>query len=129
MSWLNVTRGLVLQSNSTMNLTVNLTSSKNAFNFLDNGIVVSPPSQFLWKVNMDPATNDYGVPAGEAASCNASLTPLVYTAVPTTNVTICDNFGFANVNDELEIDVALNISLYAPVGPKNVTITASAAPI
>lgn len=129
LSWLNVTRGLVLQSDSSMNLTVNLTSNKNAFNFLDSGVVVSPPSQFLWKVNMNQ-TFDYGADIdGEVGSCNASLTPLVWTAVPTTNVSICSNFGFADAADELEIDVALNISKNAPVGPKNVTLTATAMPI
>jgi len=129
LSWLNVTRGLVLQSDSSMNLTVNLTSSKSAFTFLDNNVVVSPPSNFSWKVNMDPATNDFGSSAGETGSCNASLAPTAWSPVPITNVIICPNFGFGTGANELEIDIALNISRAAPVGSKNVTITATAAPI
>ena len=127
-SWNNQTRGLVIESLSTLNITLSLTSSKNALNFLDNGQVVAPASQFLWATN-NASTDDYSPNQdGEIGTCR-TLQLTTYTAVTTAPTTICSNMGFATAANEIEIDIAVNISRNAPTGPKNVTITATAVKI
>jgi len=126
-SWNNQTRGLVIESLSTLNITLNLASSKDALNFLDGGTFQG--SQFLWEVNQDPVTTDYGNGDGESGTCAAGLAPISWASVTTTPTTICSNMGFAANANELEIDIAVNISRTAPTGPKNVTITATAVKI
>jgi hypothetical protein len=132
-SWLNVSNGLVIESLSTQNITLNLSSNKDALNFLDNGQVVSPsPSNFSWRVNQ-VTTDDTGpgvLAQGEPGTCSGlgqALNPTVYeTIVQGVNRTVCGNMSYLTTSNSIEIDFALNISVGAPPGPKNVTITATA---
>ena len=112
-SFENVTDGLRLQSDSNVNISVNLSSSLDALNFLDGGIVRAIPSSFQWKMN------DY-----EAGTC-PTLTPTSYTGVSTAGIEVCQNFGYDTPQDTIEIDLAVNISRQAPTGVKGVVITAT----
>ncbi|HLC78229.1 MAG TPA: hypothetical protein VJH92_03835 [Candidatus Nanoarchaeia archaeon] len=137
--WVNQSRGLVLETNSTERVNITLNVNRDAFRFLDNSQGVSPASNFLWRANQ-VNTDDTGSGSsdGESGTCTGVGTlnmttyiavPYVPTPGPTTSIVLCNSTDFAQVSNELEIDFAVNISRNAPTGPKNVTITATVAKV
>lgn len=132
MSFKNVSKGLVLESLSNQNISVNVTFLRNSVDFLDGGIARSPPSQFFWKVNQVYSDDPAGYLAGESGTCGPTaggLYPTSWTIVTTTPlIGVCPNMGWQSSADELEIDLAVNISNVAPPGVKNNLLTAIAFP-
>ena len=113
-SFSNVTNGLRLESLSSTDIAVNLSSTLSAFNFLDGGQARVPASSFQWKMsNFEPT------------SCEGTLFPSSYQEVSTSPTTICTDFNFEPTTDVLEIDLAVNISWLAPSGIKGAVITAT----
>jgi len=115
----NITDGLVIVNIGNTDVNLNLSSSKNAADFI-GGSLVTP--KFQWNV-----TNN------ESGSCdNTGGGPYVtnisaWTEVCTSSACVraCDNFTWRPNNNELEIDLRIVIPSDA-VGTKGVTITANA---
>ncbi len=122
--WNSVTQGLILQSDATLPIKINLTSSQDASTFFG----YTPPitSNFSWKVSEFNINNVF-----EDACDNTvgNLQPTSYTEIAAnTSITICNKTYFAADQDELKIDFQVNLSKDAPpaVGYKSAIITATA---
>lgn len=117
--WQTVTQGLVLESTSNENVTVNLSSDVNADEFIDGGFGTGL-STFEWKVSDN-----------EANSCSTGAQPSGYADVTTTDTVICSNLLFGAEGtpepNTLLIDLQLNITKStATVGTKKAVLTATA---
>jgi hypothetical protein len=133
-NWTNVTRGLVIENNGNSDVTLNLSSAKNATTFIGGDTVV-PLLQ--WSLNQINTTADDGVgnQDGMPGSCIVGLSPITWTDIPGiqgTPITACTNFTYgSNViggTSEIEIDLALRIPSNAIEGQKSDLITATAIP-
>ena len=123
--WNTVSQGLILESLSNENVTINLSVNNNSVWFLDDGVAKTPASKVTWKAS------GFNFAGGAETACASTLALGTYTEIPTTigsQITLCDNFGFYPTNNEVEIDIGLNISVNAPAGTgqKEAVITASA---
>jgi hypothetical protein len=114
-TWNATSQGLVLENIGNTNVTLNLTSSKNASVFIGG----ASPS-FEWKVNDT---------SGETGSCVSGSSIPGYTTVTTAPQIACTNFGWNNTRDSLDIDLQLVIPSSAASGEKGVTIIATATAI
>jgi hypothetical protein len=119
--WIPQLTGLTLQSDSNVDIKVNISSNQNALNLIDGGNNYAPyASNFQWKVFNN-----------ETNSCNTTIGaigPLTYTEIVAgQNVTLCDVLNWGNNNDIITIDFLLNISSSTSVlGERKAIITASA---
>lgn len=121
--WQPQTQGLVIQSDSNKDVTLNLTSTQNASSLIDNNLVLVPASTFKWRAS------DFTVGGDVAGACTGVASPASYAdIVANQQVTICNNFNWENTFDELEIDFQLNISPQAPpqAGYRTAVIQATA---
>jgi len=108
-----VSTGLILENIGNVNVTLNLTSDKNAASFI-GGSDVTPI--YEWNVS-----------ESEAGSCQPATNITSYTTVTTTSQLACEQFGYDTL-DTLEIDLKVVIPSDA-VGTKGSTITATATAI
>lgn len=120
--WIPRLQGLTLQSDSNQDILVNITSNQNAFNLIDNGVALTPPSEFQWMVQ----ENETG--SCEAGATTGRLYPTNYTnVVQGVAITICNDFDWGPTTDALDIDFLVNISPQATVvGYRTAVMTATA---
>ena len=109
-----VNGGLILENIGNVNVTLNLSSDKNAASFI-GGSDATP--MFQWKV-----TNN------ETGSCLPDTNITSYTDVTVATQLACENFGYLLAADALEIDLRVVIPSDA-AGTKGSIITATATSI
>jgi hypothetical protein len=112
-TWTPVSSGLLLENIGNSNVTLNLTSSKNAASFIGG----TAPT-FQWRVSNN-----------EAGSCTTDPSPVAYSEVNTSTHLTCPIFQWTNTADVLEIDLNITIPLDASAGVKGTVITATATAI
>jgi hypothetical protein len=115
--WSTVSSGLALENIGNVNVSINLTSSKNATDFIGGGSGAIPDPTFKWKVS-----------ESEANSCQGATSITSYTEATTISQLACSNMGYLDSADVLEIDLELNIPSDA-IGVKGAIITATATAI
>ena len=104
----SVNQGLTLQNDGNVNITVNLTSSKDADSFIGGKNPL-----FQWMVHNN-----------ESNSCLTGLTPTSYTTVTTTATTVCTNMSYNDSSDTIDIDLKVQVPEDA-IGTKGCVITAT----
>ncbi len=105
--WDSVNSGLVVQNDGNVNVSLNLTSSKNADDFIGG----TDPS-FKWRASEN-----------ETDSCPGTLSVTSYTSATTSHQNLCDNMGYIDTKDTIEIDLEVVVPQDA-LGTKGVVITA-----
>jgi len=111
-TWNSVSQGLTLQNDGNVNVTVSLTSSKAAADFVGG---TNP--EFKWLVSEN-----------ESNSCSSGLNPTSWTAVSTGSTTICSNMSYDDSKDALDIDLMVKVPEDA-IGTKGCVITATGTAI
>jgi len=108
-----VNQGLTLQNDGNVNVTVNITFSKNAAGFIGG----TNPT-FKWKASDN-----------ESNSCNSAYNPSFYSGVSNISATnVCSNMPYDDSHDAFDIDLQVEIPEDA-VGTKGCVITAIASAI
>lgn len=113
-NWNAVTQGLVLENKGNVNLTLNLSSSKNATEFIGTGLSTTPT--FMWKFS----DNESGACAVTYSGGLGSYTDIATDG----NVLVCSDFLWANDNDTILLDLKVTIPTDA-IGTKGVILTAT----
>jgi len=112
-TWTPVTQGLILENIGNSNVTLNLTSSKDATDFIGGTNPI-----FQWRV-----TNN------KTGSCTTAPSPAAYSNINTSTHLTCPIFQWVNTADALEIDLNVTIPADANSGAKGMVITATATAI
>lgn len=109
----SINKGLELESLSSTNISVNLTSDKNGNAFLSP----DPSATFEWKSSQN-----------ESNSCALGLNPSFYqlVTVSPTQTTVCSNLQFYPDKNSMEFDLRVNFTKAAIAGAKGAVITATA---
>lgn len=115
--WSTVTDGLILNNIGNVNVTLNLSASKNASEFIGGS---NPDPEYKWRIS------DYQGHGDESGAC-VGINPTAYTAVNTTNRTVCDPLQWYNNRDEIEIDIEVIVPANCPKDEKGDVITAIAS--
>jgi len=106
------TVGFVLENIGNKNASLDINFNRNASTFF----AVSDGSEFNVKV----------ANATEPGACaNLNVSFLSYNVTPVVDVEICDNYGFEDAANQLEIDIQLKIN-YTQTGASNATMTLTA---
>jgi hypothetical protein len=125
--WDHVTQGLVLESLSNQNVTINLTSSNDALGFIDTDS--DHGSTYMWKITEEESGScgSNGVPGSDLNSSLLTYKTVANVATYPDGVIICDNFYWGQSANELLIDIEVNVSADALPGERGSIITATAA--
>lgn len=112
-NWTNVTQGLSLENFGVLNVSVELNFDRNASSFIGG----TNPS-YLYNV-----TNREDNSCIDSGSFNLGEW---YEVDSSNSVQVCDNLGYINSNDSLDIDIRLNIPVDSQKGFKQSYVTATA---
>jgi len=115
-NWTAVSQALVLQNDGNSNVSVTLTSSKTASQFI-GGSTITPSFKLMVS---DNETNSCGPSFNEMSS---------YTIMLGSAQDACLNLSSYNIFDTIKIDVQLRVPSDASPGIKGAVITAIATPI
>ena len=113
-NWTNVTQGFVLENIGNLNVTISLSTGKNAATFLGG---TNPRYQFnVTNVEIGSCINRSGYNLGQWYDANTT-SPGTY---------ICSNFSFSDVRDTIRIDVRLVVPSDSLTGDLGDIVTADA---
>jgi len=117
--WTNISQGLILENVGSSDCQFNLTSSKNASEFIggdqDGGAI------FQWNMTTLNYNN-----VSEPNACPPGFDITSWTNATTSISTACDNFTFLPDEDEIRLDLRVVVPLDSDAEAKGTTITAYA---
>ncbi len=112
-NWTAVAQGLTIRNDGNINVTLNLSASNDA-----DGFIGGTSPSYNWKVSNN-----------ESDACQLTINISTDTSAGTTHQVACDNFGYVDVADALDIDVNVTVPEDASSGAKGSIITATATAI
>ncbi|MBI4145539.1 hypothetical protein HY493_05050 [Candidatus Woesearchaeota archaeon] len=117
----NVTAGFQIENDGSTNLTVNLSSDKDADAFLGGSASLN---EFKWAISQNETGSCKNTTGGTGGT---TVTPTVYSDVNATagGITVCPFLQFIDASDSIKVDINVTIPYDATSGVKTATLTAT----